>query len=73
MLAVELPAEMEARLDALAAKTGRSKADYAREAILQLLEAAEDAEIATERLRNPAKRWTLEELEQGLDLDRRMG
>ena len=45
MLALRLPPEIEARLDALAKKTGRTKSYYAREAILEHLEDLEDAYI----------------------------
>ena len=69
MLAIELPPEVESRLEALAAKTGCSKEDYARDVIAQLLEDVEDAEIAGERLRNPAQRWSLEGLERKRDLE----
>lgn len=48
MLAIRLPKDIETRLAALAAKTGRTKTFYAREAILE----------------------HLDEMEQGLDLDR---
>ena len=37
MLAIELPPEVESRLETLAAKTGCSKEDYARDVIAQLL------------------------------------
>lgn len=52
MLALRLPPEIEARLDALAKKTGRTKSFYAREAILEHLEDLEDAYIAEERIRS---------------------
>jgi RHH-type transcriptional regulator, rel operon repressor / antitoxin RelB len=65
MLALRLPDEIEQRLDDLAAKTGRSKSFYAREAILEELE---DAYLGAERLKQPVKRWTQKELEAGLDL-----
>ncbi len=48
MLALRLPAEIEARLDALAQRTGRSKSFYAREAILEHLEDLEDLYLAEE-------------------------
>ncbi|MGB5198955.1 MAG: TraY domain-containing protein [Sedimenticolaceae bacterium] len=69
MLAIRLPEEIEQRLADLAAKTGRSKSFYAREAILEHLEELEDAYLGAERLTTPAKRWTQEELEAGIDLD----
>ncbi|TGX53604.1 TraY domain-containing protein [Sphingomonas gei] len=52
MLAVRLDAETEARLDALAARTGRTKTFYAREAILAHLDDLEDFYLAKERLRS---------------------
>ena len=39
MLAIRLPAEVETRLDNLAKATGRTKTFYAREAILEHLDA----------------------------------
>ena len=69
MLAIRLPADIEARLTALAAKTGRTKTFYAREAILSHLDDMEDAYLALNRLENPSKRWTLDDMEQERDLD----
>lgn len=70
MLAIRLPEEIEARLTELAAKTGRTKTFYVREAILQHLDEMEDKYLAIIRLENSGKRWTLKELEQEVDLDR---
>ncbi len=69
MLAVRLPPDIEKRLERLARQTGRTKTFYAREAILRYLEELEDAYIALDRLENPARRGTLEELERGRDLE----
>jgi RHH-type rel operon transcriptional repressor/antitoxin RelB len=69
MLAIRLPPEIEQRLTDLAAKTGRTKTFYVREAILAHLEELEDTYLAEERLAHPSKRWTQEELEADLDLD----
>lgn len=44
MLALHLPPEIEGRLEALVGRTGRSKDDHARDAILEHLEALEVAE-----------------------------
>lgn len=52
MLAVRLDVETEARLDALAARTGRTKTFYAREAIVAHLDDLEDFYLAEERLRD---------------------
>lgn len=70
MLAIRLPEEIESRLTALAAKTGRTKTFYVKEAILEHLDDMEDKYLAMNRLENPGKRWTLDELEQDRDLDR---
>ena len=50
MLALRLPAEIEARLAELAKRTGRTKSFYAREAILNHLEELEDLYLAESRL-----------------------
>jgi RHH-type rel operon transcriptional repressor/antitoxin RelB len=52
-LSIRLPEDIEARLDALARKTGRTKSFYVREAILEHLEDLEDYYLALERIQNP--------------------
>ena len=69
MLAIRLPEDIENRLAALAAKTGRTKTFYAKEAILEYMDDMEDKYLAINRMENAGKRWTLDELEQDLDLD----
>lgn len=69
MLAIRISHDIENRLQLLAQKTGRTKTYYAREAILRFIEDMEDEYLATSRLETPSKRWTLEELEQGIDLE----
>ncbi len=59
MLAIRLPQGIEKRLEKLARRTGRPKAFYAREAILEHLEDLEDlylAERALKRVRNGKER-----------------
>ena len=51
MLAVRLPPEIEARLEALAKKTGRTKTFYVREAILEHLGDLEDVYLAEKRVK----------------------
>jgi len=70
MLAIRLPEDIENRLTDLANKTGRTKTFYAKEAILEHLDEIEDKYLAINRIENPSKRWTLDELEQELDLER---
>jgi len=69
MIAVRLPTEIEKRIAQLAARTGRTKTYYIKEAIMEHLDEMEDRYLALDRLENPAKRWTLEEMEQGLDME----
>ena len=52
MLAVRNDSETEKRLEALAAKTGRTKTFYAREAILMHLDDLEDFYLAEERMKD---------------------
>jgi RHH-type rel operon transcriptional repressor/antitoxin RelB len=67
VLAIQLPTDVERRLKMVAERTGRSQ--HASEAILRYLEDLEDELIALERLERPERRWTLDDLEQELDLE----
>ena len=67
MLAVRIPDSLENRLDKLAKLTGRPKSFYVRLALSAHLDEIEDTYTALYRLENPARRWTLDELERGLD------
>ncbi|MDP2379222.1 MAG: TraY domain-containing protein [Pseudohongiella sp.] len=69
MLAIRLPEEIEARLAELAARTGRTKTFYVKEAILEHIDEIEDKYLAIHRIENPGKRWTLDEMELDLDVD----
>jgi len=69
MLAIRIPSDIENRLQSLAHKTGRTKTYYAKEAIMRFIEDMEDEYLALSRLEKPSKRWTLEELEKGIDLE----
>lgn len=70
MITVQLDRDIEERLEALGAKSESSKAVMARERLLDALdEELQDLRLAEERLKNPARRWTQEELEQGLDVE----
>lgn len=61
-LSIRLDPEIERRLDDLARRTGRTKSDHAREAILHYLEELEDCYIALERLESPEPAVSLEAL-----------
>jgi len=70
---VRLPEELEARLDALARRTGRTKAFYVRQALEQQLEDLEDyydAVQASRRVREGKEKiYTLDEVVKDLGLD----
>ena len=72
MLAIRLPEDIELRLGTLAAKTGRTKTFYAREAILEYLDDLEDLYLAEKRLNNikngKTKTIILNQLERELGL-----
>jgi RHH-type rel operon transcriptional repressor/antitoxin RelB len=67
MLAVRIPEILEKRLDKLAKLTGRPKSFYVRQALTAHLDEVEDTYTALYRLENPGRRWTLDELERGVD------
>jgi RHH-type transcriptional regulator, rel operon repressor / antitoxin RelB len=69
VLAIQLPTDVERRLKMVAERSGRSQSEHASEAILRYLEDLEDELIALERLERPKRRWTLDDLEQELDLE----
>ena len=72
MLALRLPEEIEARLEELARRTGRTKSYYAREAIVQHLAEIEElylAESELEAVRKGAKTYPLTDVERELGLD----
>ena len=61
-MSVQIPAEIESKIDAFAIRTGESKDKLVREAILTYLEDREDALIAAERLKNIGRRTSLAEI-----------
>ncbi len=73
MLAIRLPDDIEARLDKLAKRTGRSKTYYARQAILEHLDDLEDLYLAEQRWlslqRGESLTASLEQVERELGLD----
>jgi len=72
MIAVRMPAELEARLDILAKRTGRTKTYYVREAVAEHIDDLEDLYLAEEELRAikaGARTWSLEEVRKDLGLE----
>ena len=70
MLAVRLKPDLEARLTALADKTGRTKSFYARRAIEEYIDDLEDHFLGEAALKafDPAKTISLEQMKQELGL-----
>jgi len=69
-ITVRLGDAIEKRLDALAKTTGRTKTYYIRQALEEKLEEMEEIYIAESRLEHPdGKRWSMEQLERGDDLE----
>lgn len=71
MLAVRLDPDLEARLNAVAKQTGRSKSHYVREALLEKIEELEDIALLEEALRDPDAGKTVpqEQMRRELGLD----
>jgi RHH-type rel operon transcriptional repressor/antitoxin RelB len=71
MLAVRLDPDLEARLTAVAKRTGRSKSYYARKAIAEMIEELEDIALLEEALKDydPAKNLPLDEVMRNLGLE----
>ena len=71
-ISLRLPADVEARLNDLAARTGRSKTFYATEAIREHIDDLEDLYLAEQRLidlrAGRSRTYTLEEVERDLGL-----
>ena len=71
MLAVRLDPDLEARLTAVAKRTGRSKSYYARQAIEEKIEELEDIALLEEALKtyDPSKNKSLEQVMRDLGLE----
>jgi RHH-type rel operon transcriptional repressor/antitoxin RelB len=68
MLVIRLDPAIEKRLELLAKKTGRTKTFYAREAIIEHLEDLEDLYLAMQRLENPGKTYSAQDVKRELGL-----
>jgi len=68
MLALRLDPKIEARLNRLAKKTGRTKSYYAREAIMEHLADLEDTYLALHRLEQPGRTYSAKEVKRALGL-----
>jgi RHH-type rel operon transcriptional repressor/antitoxin RelB len=72
MLAIRLPSDIEARLDELAKRTGRTKTFYVREAIIAHIADIEDVYLAESRLEDlragKSQSFALDDVERDLGL-----
>ena len=68
MLAIRLPESIEARLNALAQESGRTKTALAREAIAEFIDDLEDYYLAEARAHRNRKSISLVEVERELGL-----
>lgn len=72
MIAIRMPADIEARLERLAKRTGRTKTFYVREAVLEHLDDLEDLYLAEEGLRAikaGARTYSFDEIRTELGLE----
>ena len=68
MAGVRFEDAIEERLSSVSKRMRRTKSNLIREAVLDKLDDWADLADAIEALENPGRTWTLEELEQGVDL-----
>jgi predicted DNA-binding protein len=62
MAAIQIPPEIDSQIEEVANRTGESRDDLVREALVSYLEARQDALRAAERLKNVGTRISLEEI-----------
>jgi predicted DNA-binding protein len=68
MLTVTFEPEIEERIHSIARRTGRTDMDCVREALLAYIEELDDAEVAANRLAEPARLYSAAEVRRELDL-----
>ena len=69
MIDLRLPPDVERRIADLVSRAGHTKTFYITEAVLEYLDELEEKYLALNRLAKPAKRWTLDNVEQGVDME----
>ena len=68
MLAIQLDTDVEARLEELASRLGRTKAECVQDAILEHLQDMEDYQLAGEAASNTGPSYTADEAKRELGL-----
>ena len=69
MTAIQIPDELAEQIEQAARFAGETRDVFLREAVQSRLDDLEDIAIATDRLKNPGKRLTLEQVKKDLGLD----
>ena len=69
MAAIQIPDELAEQIDQAAQRAGETRDVFLREAVQSRLDDQDDVAIAAERLKNPGKRLTLEQVKRDLCLD----
>ncbi|HWY99601.1 MAG TPA: ribbon-helix-helix protein, CopG family [Edaphobacter sp.] len=69
MAAIQIPDELAEQIDQAAQRAGEARDVFLREAVQSRLDDQDDVAIAAERLKNPGKRLTLEQVKRDLCLD----
>jgi predicted DNA-binding protein len=69
MATIQIPEKLCVELQRFADSQGRASDDLIREALVTYLEDLEDVAIATERLANPGKLLSFDEVKKNLGLD----
>ena len=69
MATIHIPDELAGQIEQGAQRTGETSDAFLREAVLSRLEDLEDIAIATERLKNPGKRLSFEQVKKNLGLE----
>lgn len=65
----EIGDDIEKSFDQYAVLFGSTKEQFIKEALVEKLEDLEDLRIAKERLENPGRMWSMEEVEKELGLE----
>jgi predicted DNA-binding protein len=69
MAAIQIPDELAEQIEQAAQRAGETRDDFLREAVQSRLDDLEDIAVAADRLKNPGKRLTLEQVKRDLGLD----
>jgi len=69
MAAIQIPDELAEQIEQAAQRAGETRDVFLREAVQSRLDDLEDIAAAAERLKNPGKRLTLEQVKRDLGLD----